>query len=400
MCLSNLYQTAVTTIPYSLVKLLKLSALIFLDVLSGVPGSMARMTVLTKPDALAQPRRHRAKRRPQRAVRIPAGAEQGHPQPAAAGLPAAETGTASREAGAGVQTVGSILKEALMQPMRPAGEDHSRAEAGSALTADEVVRSLLQPRGPAAPPSPSGGLTELMGLIQSNISRGAAPATQAGQPGQSVAPARPSSGLVEPQVAAPAAAAANANNLQQAAAFGAVVSAAIGNACQPMEERDVQAADDDEEEGTAVAEPAWRTRGSAAARRDGQAQTAVALKAQLRESVRSLHSTLAAASSLGAHVSAASARGEDLAQEASDVENKETGWRRGARRLGQLNRASAGTSGTIQAPSSAPAAGRKRGRVAEEYVPPCLAWKLPSYDESATEMRVVIAKWLIDRPVS
>lgn len=351
---------------------------------------MARMTVLTKQDALAQPRRHRAKRRPQRAVRTPAGTEQGHPQPAAADLPAAETGTASREAGAGVQTACSILKEALMQPMRPAGEDHSRAEAVSALTADEVVRSLLQPRGPAAPPSPSGGLTELMGLIQSNISRGAAPAAQASQPGQSVAPARPSSGLVEPQETAPAAAAANADNLQQAAAFGAVLPSAIGNACQPMEERDVQdsEAEDDEEEGTAVAEPAWRTRGSAAARRDSQAQNAVALEAQLRESVRSLHSTLAAASSLGAHVSAASARGEDLAQEASDVENEETGWKRGARRLRQLNRASAGTPGTIQAPSSAPAAGRKRVRVAEEYVPPCLAWKLPPCDEPAPEIEL------------
>ncbi len=313
---------------------------------------MARMTVLTKPDALAQPRRHKAKRRTQRAVRAPAGAEQSQ-QPASAAhqrgsREAADAAAYGRDAADGAGAAGSRLKAALAQPMtRAEPAVPLRAAVSGVPTPDEVVRSLLQ--HPAVPASSPRGLTELLGLIQTVPARGAAPATAAtAAPEQAAAGEQLRSRLVGAQETAAPAAVGEADSFVRSAA-----------GCQPGRRDDVTAsemADDDED--TALAEPAWRSKGQA---RSSGAPRAEALEAQLRDRMRGPYSRLADTFGLAVQ------RGigeEELAGEESD---RVAGGTRRMRRLQEdlLRRRSTAASDSPQAPSSAPAA--RRPAAADRY---------------------------------
>ncbi|CAL8469711.1 g9253 [Coccomyxa elongata] len=243
---------------------------------TGVPGSMARMTVVTKPDALAQPRRHKAKRRtltsPKKVTRAgeveqQAAADDHQGNEDAAEAVADEIGVAGRAS--------SLLMVDLTE--EPAEVNSGVAVAASTVTPDEVVRSFLRVRdGAAAEPAPPGGLTELMGVIHAGLLSGtaaaAAPAAQgAVAPGPSAAAVRPPhcGGYAHGS----AAAAAAASSLQTARSGTATGELGHGN------KDGVNGGGQ-----TAAAEPAWRTKGSAAARIDGRASKGLVMDTCVRAS--------------------------------------------------------------------------------------------------------------------
>ncbi|BDA47832.1 hypothetical protein COCOBI_11-0890 [Coccomyxa sp. Obi] len=234
---------------------------------AGVPGSMARMTVVTKPDALAQPRRHKAKRRtmtsPKKVVRAAELDQRAAADDHQGNGEAAEADRASADERAAVGGAGSPLMDDVAEQPSRAPETHSRAAAAATtVTPDEVVRSFLRLRdgAPVAPASPRG-LTELMGVIQAELFPGtaaaAAPAAQGAVASDASAAAVHSpNGSGHARRSAPAAAAASS-----------VQVARSGSARGEDGHGDKEDVTGDRQ--TPAAEPAWRMKKcSAVARRD------------------------------------------------------------------------------------------------------------------------------------
>lgn len=215
------------------------------------------MTVVTKPNALAQPRRHKARRRPQAPTTTAQHDEPSHRQtakpsrPAAAAETVADGGVIGDEAGAS----GSVLMGLLAEPTALAGKARSTVADAAA---DEVVRSLLHTCSPAANAPAARGLTELLAVIQAPSARSAAPAESTAAPAQTAAQ--------------PAA----ANSPAPAAAPCAPVEGTEGGVPEARRQSATG------EQGT-VSEPAWRTRAPARGGREGPQQGDQAMEAQPHE---------------------------------------------------------------------------------------------------------------------
>lgn len=239
---------------------------------AGVPGSMARMTVVTKPDALAQPRRHKAKRRtlssPKKVTRAAevekqAGADDHQGNGEAAEAVADEMGVVGRAVSSPLMV--DLTEEAEMVSNVNSGV----AVAASAVTPNEVVRSFLQVRdGAAASHARPGGLSELMGVIQAGLFSGTAAAAAAPAAQGAVAPDPPTA-AVRPQYCGgyahgSPAAASSPQTARSGSATGEIRhgnkdNAEVGGRLHTILRTSIGGQ-------KAAAEPAWRTKGSAAAR--------------------------------------------------------------------------------------------------------------------------------------
>ena len=221
---------------------------------------MARMTVVTKPEALAQPRRHKGKRRalalPREATSAPEVDQQTAAEDHQGNVEAAEADRVSTHERGAMGGAGNLFVEDLTGQQASTPEEHIRV-AASAVTPDEVVRSFLRVRdGAAAPRDPRGGLAE---LIQAGLRSGAAAAPPAAQ---------------RDFIANPSAAAVRSPNYGNHANGSAAAAATPSPGQTDMPGTATGENGHGAKEVVAgnrqppAAEPAWRMKGSAASRRD------------------------------------------------------------------------------------------------------------------------------------